>query len=287
VSVVTKPTTIGLVVHPKRGLERALDAIVAWAGENEARVGQVAVPGQERRVADAVEASDCDVLVAVGGDGTALAAMHAGAKVSKPVLGVACGSIGALTAVTADRVEWALDELAAGHGTPRSLPALDLDCSEPRRALNDIAVVRAGGGQVTAAIHVDGELYARAAGDGVIVSTPLGSSAYTMAARGPLLATACEGFVLTPLAQHGGSIPPLVLGSDARVRLEIDGGHGGARLEVDGHKIGTPDEVLEIERVSGYAELISLEGEESKLAGLRRRGLVFDSPRATLREKRE
>ena len=278
--------SVGLVVHPKRDIDRALDAVRTWADEHDVRVGQVSISGQERRVADQVEADDCDLLLAIGGDGTALAALHASAEASCAVLGIACGSIGALTSVTNDHTSWALDEVAAGRWSARSLPAIELGGDPPRCALNDISVVRAGGGQVTVAIWVDDDLYGRVAGDGAVVSTPMGSSAYTMAAGGPLLVTECESFVVTPIAPHGGSVPPLVVGSAGRLRFEVDPGHGGMRLEIDGQTAEAPGEVLEIARRDDYATLVGLRGEDTLLAGLRRRGLVLDSPRATLREKR-
>ena len=70
------------------------------------------------------EAADCDLVIALGGDGTTLAALHAAAPVGRPVLGVACGSLGALTGATADKLDDALDRVAAGDWTPRALPAL-------------------------------------------------------------------------------------------------------------------------------------------------------------------
>jgi NAD+ kinase len=277
---------VGLVVHPKRDIDRALAAIREWAEGRGVRVGQVAVDNVDRRVADPIEASDCDVIVAVGGDGTALAALHAGAASSRPVLGVACGSIGALTSIHADEVERALDQVAEGDWIPRELPALEIRGDEERVAINDFAVVRDGDGQLVSSISVDGEIYARVAGDGVIVATPIGSSAYTMAAGGPLLTPTCDNFAVTPLAAHAGSVPPLVLSGSNELKLEFEPGFGGMRLEVDGRRADGDARALRIRRRAGYATLISLEDGETMIAGLRKRELVLDSPRAKLREGR-
>jgi NAD+ kinase len=277
---------IGLVVHPKRKIDRALDSIREWADAHGVQVGQVPVEGQDRRVADPVDATDCSLIVAVGGDGTALAALHTAAHVDRPVLGVACGSIGALTSVGADRVGWALDEVAAGRFTARKLPALDIRGDESFVALNDMALVRNGTGQLITSISIDGALYARVAGDGVIVSTPLGSSAYTLAAGGPLLTPACDTFAVTPVAPHGGSVPALVADSASEVTLEADPGWAGMRLEVDGQTMQAQPTRLVVTRRPGYATLVELTGGEPMLAGLRRRGLIVDSPRAVLRGER-
>src|SRR4051794_33973994 len=194
---------IGLIVHPKRDIDGALSTITDWAGERGIKVGQVPVDGQHRQVAEPIDPDEPQLFVAVGGDGTALAALHAGARVGRPVLGIACGSVGALTAVTVDRLEWALDQVGAGRWREHRLPALDVRGEQESVALNDVAVVRDGDGQIVTAVSLEGKLYARLAGDGIIVSTPSGSSAYTMAAGGPLLAATSETFVITPLAPHG------------------------------------------------------------------------------------
>ena len=78
-------------------------------------------------------------------------------------------------------------------------------------AINDFVVVRRRAGQVIVDVSVDDELYARLAGDGLIVASPLGSSAYSMAAGGPVLASGTPAIVCTPLAMHGGNAPPLVV----------------------------------------------------------------------------
>jgi NAD+ kinase len=123
---------MGVVVHPTRRLERVLAEIGAWAAAHGVAVGQIPVSGQTRRVADPVEAAACDLLLALGGDGTALAALHAGAPSSRPVLGVACGSVGVLMSVPADRVPWALEQVAAGRWTPIGVPGLDVRWDEAR-----------------------------------------------------------------------------------------------------------------------------------------------------------
>src|SRR4051794_32772606 len=114
---------IGLVVHPRRNLDRALRIVREWAEANGAEVVQVGAPGQEREVAPLANAEECDLVIALGGDGTALAALRAAAPCNRPVLGVACGSLGALTATTADRLDHALGRVSVGDWHPRRLPA--------------------------------------------------------------------------------------------------------------------------------------------------------------------
>ena len=157
------------------------------------------------------------------------------------MLGVACGSLGALTAVTADELEDALERVAAGDWTERRLPALvvEREGEEDLRAINDLVLVRGGAGQVMVEIEIDGERYIRLAGDGLVAATPLGSTAYTLAAGGPMLAPGALGLVLTPLAPHGGVCPPLVTARGTTVRVILEPGHGGARVELDGQVYDT------------------------------------------------
>jgi NAD+ kinase len=279
---------IGVVVHPKRPVDAALDALKTWAAATGGGVAQIMVPGQHRQVAPPGDAGAMDLIAAVGGDGTTLAALHVAAPHRLPVLGIACGSLGALTATSAAELPQALDKLAAGDWHRRVLPGVGVAVGdgEPHVAINDLVVVRKGANQVTIGIHVDDELYVRFAGDGVVVSTPLGSSAYTMAAGGPILADATEAIVVTPVAPHGGSTPPIVVGATRAVTIDVDGGYGGARIEFDGQiKAFEPDR-LTTSWQPDYATLVRFDGAESSLAGLRRRRILMDSPRVLARDDR-
>ena len=285
---------IGLVVHPRRPIDNAIAAAEDWVTDRGGVYGQVPVEGQDRRVADEIDPRTCDLLLAIGGDGTVLAAVHHSATCGTPVLGVACGSLGALTAVKASEVAVALDRFDEGDWHPRRLPALEVERDgEPLGlAFNDLVVVRDGGGQVIVDADVNGDQYARLAGDGVVVATPLGSSAYTLAAGGPLVAATAAAMVLTPLAPHAGSVPSVVLGGDDVVDLGVDGGYAGARIERDGRTMGDQpvagEEVpfkLTLRLRTEAATLVELGG-ETLFAGLRRRGIIADSARMAARDAR-
>jgi NAD+ kinase len=284
---------LGLVIHPRRDVAGAFDALAAWSEAHGVDVVQVSAPGQDRHLAPPGDPATCDLLVSLGGDGTTLAALRTAAAVDEPVLGVACGSLGALTAVGAADVAAALDRVVAGDWHARRLPALlvESDGAEPQVAVNDLVIVRQGAGQIAAAVHVDGELFIRFAGDGLVVGTQVGSSAYTLAAGGPVLAPGGEGMVFTPLAPHGGCCPPLVTGPGSRLELHVEPGHGGARIELDG-QINDHVEPLEPRTLSvvlraEHATLVMLDGAEAMLAGLRRRRVLIDSPRMLARDDRE
>lgn len=279
---------IGLVVHPTRSLKEVLADLTGWAAGHEVAVGQVRMTGQSREVASAVSPEQCDLIVALGGDGTTLNALHQGAAGSRPVLGIACGSVGVLTSVPGDRVTEALDQVRDGRWDAVDVPGLECggDAGQVAVAINDLTVIRDGPGQLLVSVVVDGVLYARVAGDGLVVATALGSSAYTMAAGGPILAPGVEGMVITALAPHGGSSPPLVTSSASEIELNLDAGHGGVRHEIDGREAELDGARLSVRTRPAYARLVQLADEEARLTGLRRRGLVADSPRVLVRDAR-
>jgi NAD+ kinase len=272
---------VGVVVHPSRNIDGPLGLLRSWAAEHGVTVTQVAVPGQHRKVAEPAEVGACELIVSIGGDGTMLAAMRAGVALDLPVLGVSCGSLGVLTAVGAEALPAALDRFRAGDWTPRVLPALTVARSDGPDlfALNDVSIVRDGIGQVRVTSRVDGTLFSRLAGDGCIVSTAVGSSAYSLAAGGPLLAPGTDAYVLTPLPTHGGSRQALIVAAASELALEVSTGHGGARLEIDGQVAATDPHVLTIRLRPGVARLVAYNDQEPLFALLRRRGIIADSPR--------
>jgi NAD+ kinase len=278
---------VGVVVHPNRNIEKPLRALREWTGRHGADLVQIPIPGQHHEVADHGIASECDLLVAIGGDGTALGAMRAAAVADRPVLGVACGSLGALTTVAADGITQALDRFSRGHWMPTHLPALALAGGDRPAlfALNDIAIVRAGEGQVRATVRVDGVLFVRLAGDGCVVSTPIGSSAYSMAAGGPLIAPGTDAYILTPLPTHGGFCPPLLIRAGSELQLDTVAGHGGARLEIDGQVADTKVGPLRISFRRAVATVVSFADQEPFPSGLRRRRIIIDSPRILAEDK--
>ncbi len=272
---------VGVVVHPSRNIDTPLGRLRAWAAEHGVSIVQVAVPGQQREVAEPGDVRDCDVIVSIGGDGTMLAALRAAVHADLPVLGVSCGSLGVLTAVASELLPAALDRFRGGDWTPRVLPALTVARADGPDlfALNDVSIVRDGIGQVRVTSRVDGVLFHRLAGDGCIVSTALGSSAYSLAAGGPLLTPGTDAYVLTALPTHGGSRQALVVAADSELALEVTPGIGGARMEVDGQLADSDPHALTIRLRPGVATLVVFSDQEPLFTSLRRRGIVADSPR--------
>jgi NAD+ kinase len=279
---------VGVVLHPTRPVRRAVETLNRWAATHGVELVDLQTGDGQARFAARGDLAACDLIAAVGGDGTVLTALHTAAKTDTPVVGVACGSLGALSTVSAAELPAGLDKIAAGEWWPRRLPALAAKTVEGHAAsaINDLVLVRRRGSQLVIGVSVGDDLYARLAGDGVVVATPVGSSAYSMAAGGSLLVAPTNAFVCTPLAMHGGCAPPLVVPADSTVVLDVDPGHGGFDLEVDGHRVELTATRFQVTIEEGYATLVGLGHPDSGLPGLRRRGLIIDSPRVLAREAR-
>jgi NAD+ kinase len=284
---VCAPRRIGVVVHPSRSVDRPLALLREWAEKHRTDVLQMPAAYSQRRVAEEGDPAESDLIVSIGGDGTTLAALRTGAQAGRPVLGIACGSLGALATVSIADVTQSLERFRRGEWLPRRFPALSVTGVRGDEsgqgaalfALNDAAVLRASGGQARVTVLLDGAVYGRMAGDGVVVSTPLGSSGYAISAGGPLLASGLDGFVFTPLPKHGGFCPPLVVGPESVLELEVGAGFGGARLEIDGQVAEERVRSLTISLRPDVATMVSFPDDEPLLTGLRRRGIILDSPR--------
>jgi NAD+ kinase len=279
---------VGVLVHPTRPAQDAVETLRRWTEDRGLRLVQIPA-GEQPPVAPSGEVSACDLVVALGGDGTMLKALHAAARTGTPVLSVACGSLGVLTTVPENELRAALDRFAAGDWLARHLPALDVGAggAHVAWAINDLVLARRGGTQLVAEVCVDGELYVRTAGDGIVVATPVGSSAYSMAAGGSLLAAGTNAFVCTPLAMHGGCAPPLVVSDDRELTIDIHPGHGGFDLEVDGFLVETESHRFSVVSKPAYATVVALDGSRSGLPWLRERGLISDSPRVVAKDRQE
>lgn len=282
---------VGVVVHPTREIDGALGALRDWVAEHDLELVQIeAGTNRKRPVAEFGEVERCDLVVAIGGDGTVLASLRAAMRTGAPVLGVACGSLGALTDTSADHLSEALDHYLAGDWFPRRLPALVIRCEEDgseQAALNDFVVVRRSGGQVAVDVSVDGELYVRMAGDGVVCATSLGSTAYSMAGGGPIVVGPAPTYVVTPLAMHGGNAPSIVVRDSAKVELVVHPTFSGFDVEVDGRPAEVGGVRYTVTMREDAATLVASAEPDHGLGGLRKRRIVMDSPRVMARDDRE
>jgi NAD+ kinase len=234
--------TVGLVLHPKRDSQEAIDTIIGWAG-----VRTVTVLG----LADEVGRIDCSavsvdpdelvaraaLVVSLGGDGTMLRSMRLMAGQKAPVLGVNLGKLGFLAEIDVADLPWALSAIDEHRFTiePRMAVSALLPSGATATAFNDVALVRVpGDGGAAVAISVQGHPFVRYAADAIIVATPTGSTAYSFSAGGPIVSPTVEGLLVVPAAAHSAFNRALMLSADDEVTLDVLPSSGRLAVEVDG-----------------------------------------------------
>src|SRR5215217_4607779 len=180
-----------------------------------------------------------DALLTLGGDGTMLRGARFLAGRPVPVFGVNLGRLGFLTTCGADEMEQSLAEFAAGNFRAEERMALEArverapghpapDGPPPRHfALNDVVLHKAGYARVVRFdVAANDERVASYAADGIVISTPTGSTAYSLSAGGPVVVPTVESILLTPISPHTLAIRPLVLPPTAEITLRADVGDG-------------------------------------------------------------
>lgn len=216
---------------------------------------------------DAILDKHPDFLVVLGGDGTLLAAARKVAQAGIPILGINLGSLGFLTEIKQDEIAQALEEVDSGRYevSARSM----LHCQVLRRgqpvagydALNDIVLNQQGVARITEfELRINGLFVSNYKADGLIVSTPTGSTAYSLAAGGPILVPDVPGFVVTPVASHALTNRPLVVQDTAviEVRLMVTREH--AYLTIDGQQgVGLEEEdIVQCRKSKHVVKLVRL-----------------------------
>ncbi len=182
-----------------------------------------------------------DLVVVLGGDGAMLGAVRAFALDPVPVLGINFGRVGFLASTTASHWVETLEGVLAGEGILERRMRLHAewetdDGPKSAIALNDFVLQRdARQGLLTARLDVDDSWMTNYRADGVIVATPSGSTAYALAAGGPILEPSVPGLVVTSICSTGLSNRPIVIHADALLRLTVAAGEGVFHLVVDGH----------------------------------------------------
>ena len=252
-------TAVGFVVHGGRNSAvRTADRLMRWLAGREVAVrvlddeaaltsagagvpalaagtGAELVPPEEF-------AAGLDLVVSVGGDGTFLRAAHHAVQVDRPVVGVNAGRLGFLTAVDPEQAEDVIGRVLAGTAVVeerRAVIAESIGGTEwtgPIWGLNEVMVEKATRHRVLrVAVYLAGEYVTTFSGDGVIVATATGSTAYSFSARGPIVSPVVDCLVVTPIAAHMVFDRSFVIGTREEVEIEVRPNENGV-LSTDGRE---------------------------------------------------
>ncbi|CRX38091.1 NAD(+)/NADH kinase [Estrella lausannensis] len=210
-----------------------------------------------------VNPKEIDIVISLGGDGTILRLVQRHPEITAPIVGINLGSLGFMADVPVTEIYPTLEDLIQGNykvqnrlmmeGTTTSLQS----CI----ALNEIVIHRAQNPcLVDLAIHVDGIYLNTFSADGIIISTPSGSTAYSLAAGGPIVTPELEAFVITPISPHTISNRPIVLMPKTEIQIQYISDYEPVEVTYDGfaHFTVATGEVFHVSASKRYFRLISL-----------------------------
>jgi NAD+ kinase len=228
----TKPQRVGLIAARSKAEARELSANVAHALD----IAGAEVVEEDRLASGAHGA--IDAIVVLGGDGLMIRAANSYPEI--PLLGINFGNVGFLALI--ERRDWrgAVDALLAGDYAVQQGSTLQASlvreglAADQGWAINDV-VVRSGTRMVDIEIYIDGHYVNTYPGDGMIVATPHGSTAYCMAAGGPILTAGVKGFAIVPISCHSPIRTPFVVSEEAIIEMVVANAHESA-LILDGRE---------------------------------------------------
>jgi NAD+ kinase len=222
---------VGIIANPhKKGAERTIKALTAILAKHNISFlledDSAEIVGVDSEYSAAALADNCDVIAVLGGDGTMINAAHRIGPSSTPIAGINIGTLGFLTSCTDDELDlFALSLLDQSYKVvPRILLETCITYADGRKesdfAVNEITLSRGQTGRlISLDAFIDGALLNHYHADGLIVATPTGSTAYSLAAGGPLLSPIAKAFVITPICPHSLTNRSLVLDESSVVEL--------------------------------------------------------------------
>jgi NAD+ kinase len=241
------PQRVAILSKPdKPELETIAPQVAQWLEERDYEViidTETAAYVSERRAVprEKIPAVRPRFVVVLGGDGTMLAAARAVAQARIPILGVNLGSLGFLTEVALDELYPTLDAVDRGRCVIEQRAMVHCEVQRDGKvlsdhdALNDAVVNKTDLARIADFDVYIGEVFvANYKSDGLIVATPTGSTAYSLAAGGPILLPDVAGLVITPVSPHALTNRPLVVRDTAQIAIVVRSADGAAMLSIDG-----------------------------------------------------
>ena len=207
-----------------------------------------------------------EMAISLGGDGTFLKAARCIGATGIPIVGINTGRLGFLADVSADEMDTFFVQLHEGRYTVRERSLLELivgdDTEHPSYALNEVTLSKHDSSSMIAVhTHVGDEHLATYMGDGLIIATPTGSTAYSLSAGGPIVYPQSDVFVLTAVAPHSLGVRPIVIADDKTISLRIESRSGSFLVAVDGISQSYPEHTtLTLRKATHTIRVVKQEG---------------------------
>ena len=206
-----------------------------------------------------------DLLISIGGDGTILRAITYVRDLGIPIVGINTGRLGFLATIQTDEIESALAEIFNGKYKISERTLLSVSTKpdsnvigETNFALNEIALSRKNTtSMITVETHLDGEYLTSYWADGLILSTPTGSTGYSLSCGGPVITPETNNFALTPIAPHNLSARPLIIPDKTTVTFKVDGREDQFLMSLDSRIVTLPNTTtVTIQRASFVIKMV-------------------------------
>ena len=210
---------------------------------------------------------DVDLLLSIGGDGTLLDAVPLVGDSGIPILGINMGRLGFISSVAKQEIPQAIQHILHGRYATEARTLLELVSpknvfGDVRFALNELNVIRNPEHSLLAIkVFVDDVYLNTYWGDGILLATPTGSTAYSLSAGGPILAPNSHCFVVTPIAAHNLTVRPIVIPDDSVVRIQVEGREKKFVFSMDSHACALDTSVELVVRKAGFCiNTVRMEG---------------------------
>lgn len=228
-----------------------------------------------------------DLLISIGGDGTILRAVTYVRAFSIPMVGINTGRLGFLATIQTDEINTAITHVLNGNYkiSERTLLSVEThpdnsSLKDTNFALNEIAVSRKNTtSMITVETHLNDEYLTSYWADGLIISTPTGSTGYSLSCGGPVITPETDSFVLTPIAPHNLNARPLVIPDDTTIKLKVDGREDQHLMSLDSRIVTLSNATLiTIKKANFKVKLVELL-DESFIDTLRKKMLWGEDKR--------
>ena len=212
--------------------------------------------------------TNVDYMFSLGGDGTLLDTVSFVRDQNIPVVGINIGRLGFLANIGKDEIEAAIDAIAEGSYVIDKRTMLELECSKPlfgdvKLDLNDVTVHKKDtSAMIIIHTYINGEFLNSYFADGLIVSTPTGSTAYSLSCGGPIMMPDSDNFIITPIAPHNLAVRPIVISNNREIRFKVSGRTEDFKVALDSRSATVPLGLdIKIKKADFRVNLINLEGQ--------------------------
>jgi NAD+ kinase len=268
-----KPKSFAIWANPgKKEVPGLVHEVMLWAKDNNIKLflpdslEHLKIASNHSNFYDSNVPPDIDFLLCLGGDGTLIAGVRIFSNPTVPVLGVHIGGLGFLAQITPKELTEKLNMIKNGESTTQERLVLDAQISNSNKshfAINDFVVQNEIAYRVTSlSLYIDGKHVSDYKSDGIIISTPTGSTAYSLSSGGPIVQPDVFSIIVTPISPHSLTSRPLVLPADVDIEFRFNGdSEKELKLISDGQNIEnfTKDSTVKISQAKHHVKFITFE----------------------------